>query len=183
MDRKTLEDKGLKKESIDFILNGWHKKDSENKEEVKTLNAKITSLNDEINTRNKDLEELKKVDSNEIQNKLDTLQKDYDDLKVDSEKQINQIKKDTQIKNALNKSNAKDFEDIIKFIDIDKISVDNGNLIGLSEQLENLKTNKSYLFNAQEEEEPKTVDLGKEHNEVMSDVDNELREAMGLEAK
>ena len=46
--------------------------------------------------------------------------------------------------------NPKDVNDIMKFVDPSKVSIDGDNLIGLNEQLDAIKESKSYLFNGQE---------------------------------
>lgn len=64
-------------------------------------------------------------------------------LKADYEKQL---KRSTVINEIQNKYHPKDVNDIIPHIDMEKISVENDNIVGLTEQITPLTESKAYLF-------------------------------------
>ncbi len=78
------------------------------------------------------------------------------------------------------KYHPKDVNDIMPHLDMDKISIDGNNVIGLSDQLDPLKESKSYLF---EEDSSKRKKGGYEHGDEGGDDDAALRAAFGIKDK
>lgn len=115
------------------------------------LDAKIGELstaNETINTLNTTIKTLKaQAGDEDAQKKIQDLQDELGkyDTKV----------KDIQINNALEllalENKAKDTKDLRAFVDITKVTVGtNGEVVGLKEQVENLKKEKGYLFDVEE---------------------------------
>lgn len=70
---------------------------------------------------------------------------------------LKQVTIDNAIKLVATESKAKDSKDLAKFLDMDKITVnDNGEVAGIKEQVDELIKNKSYLFEASEPEQSKS---------------------------
>ena len=164
MDRKFLEEMGIEKENIDKILNKYHegvKEYKDNAEKMTTLETEITSLKSQIDERDKDLEELKKVDAEGLQNKITELENKNKTLKEESDKQLLETRKSLMIENSLISSKAKNLKAIKGLLDLDKISFENDKLKGLDEQITSLQKSDAYLFNL--ETDGKTVDLGGDH--------------------
>ena len=131
MDRKFLEEMGIEKENIDKILNKYHegvKEYKDNAEKVTTLETEITSLKSQIDERDKDLEELKKVDAEGLQNKITELENKNKTLKEESDKQLLETRKSLMIENSLISSKAKNLKAIKGLLDLDKISFENDKL-------------------------------------------------------
>ncbi len=185
MKREDLEnleivDGKLTKASVDKILNTYHDGIKASEDKVKTLTESEKGLKNEIATRNKDLTELKKLDADGLQKKLDELQGSYDTLKTESEKNLKEVTRNMLLENALGKSKAKDLNDIKKFIDMEKVIVDGEKLIGLEDQLTELEKNKGYLFNI--DEPTKAVDLGGDLDKnPTKDDDAFVNSVMGLD--
>lgn len=104
--------------------------------ELATANDTIQSLQDKV--KGKDAAD----------EKIKALEGDIEKYKTDA--------KNMQLKNAINlqalEAKAKDADDLMKFLDVDKITIGtDGKVIGLKEQIEALQKSKSYLF---EESEP-----------------------------
>ena len=158
LEKLEIVDGKLTKESIDKVLDDYHMAIKNAEDKVKTLTESEKNLKNEIATRNKDLEELKKLDADGLQKKLDELQGSYDTLKTESENNLKEVTRNMLLENALGKTKAKDLNDIKKFIDMEKIIVDGEKLIGFDDQISELEKNKSYLFDV--EETKKDVDLG-----------------------
>jgi len=94
---------------------------------------------DDIKNKYKDSEKLQKQLS-EFEQKLETSKKEKEDI----------IKKN-YMKEVASKFKAKDMEDLFKFVDHTKIKIENDTITGLEDQITELKTKKSYLFEAEQE--------------------------------
>ena len=104
----------------------------------------------------------------QLEGKISKLKNDYKDKDnetiADLEQQITdyktklkQITIDNAIKLVATESKAKDSKDLAKFLDMDKITMnENGEVAGLKEQVDELIKNKSYLFEASEPEQSKS---------------------------
>ena len=100
---------------------------SERDNQLKDL-GKLTKDNDELKSKIKELQDLNKVKSEEYESNLAKL------------------KLDTAIDLALTNNGVKNNKALKALLDLGTIKLDNDNLVGLSEQLEKLKTTDSYLF-------------------------------------
>jgi phage minor structural protein GP20 len=121
MKRSFLEDFGIEKDVIDKIMekNG-----------------------SDINNAKTDNEALKK--------QISELKIELENKEASHKAEIESIKLDNVINNGLVKYNAKTEKAVKALLDMDKIKIDeNGNVSGLTEQLEKLKDSEetSYLFN------------------------------------
>lgn len=114
----------------------------------------------------------------------------YEDLlktqKADREKyeaDIATAKKNNGIDLALVKAGAKNSKAVRALLDLDKITLsDKGEVVGISEQLESIKKDNDYLFNASEPTEPSKPKFGNPApNNQSTDAGTEaLRRAFGL---
>ena len=116
----------------------------------------------------------------------EALKTEIENLKASTQAQLNDTTsqyeaklKDAAIKSELIKAKAKDVKDIIGQLNIENISYKDDTLTGLNEQIESLKENKPYLFEA---EQPKGKG-GLNHNDNSTVDDNAIRAVMGLPIK
>lgn len=112
--------------------------------ELNTATQTITTLNASIKTL-----EAQVKDDDKAKETIQSLQTDLDNYK--------KALKDSQIDSALQlcavENKAHDAKDLKGFLDMSKISIgENGEVIGIKEQVENLKKEKAYLFEACEPE-------------------------------
>lgn len=104
----------------------------------------------QIAQRDKDIAELKKQTGNgELQGRLDALQKKYDDDTASLTEQLKQTKFSSALDLALAGSGAKNTKALRGLLDMDKIKLENDELTGFSEQLEQIRADNDYLFEAQ----------------------------------
>ena len=180
MTREFLEEKGITdKEVINAILDKHHEivKDlKSDSEKITTLQTENDSLKKQIEERDKDLKELKKIDATEMQNKIDELENKNKTQKEEYDKQLLETKKGLLIENSLISSKAKNLKAIKGLLDMDKITLEDGNIKGLDEQIKSLQESDSYLFNL--EKQTKTVDLSGEHKEPTKKEPSSLIEAL-----
>ena len=150
MTREFLKNLGItEKEIIDEIM----KEHGTTIEKTKTTAEEKIKVDYEkqISERDKQLEELKKVDASAFEAKIKELQELNNTTKSDFENQLKQTKIDLSIENALIKAGAKDAKLFKSMIATDKIIVDNDKIIGLDEQLEAIKKDYSWGFGAEQE--------------------------------
>jgi len=149
MKREDLKDLELSKEAIDKIME-LHGKDIESTK-AKTEEKIKTEFEKQISERDKQLEELKKVDVASYEKKIKEIQEENLKSKTDFENQLKQTKIDLSIENALIKAGAKDAQVFKSMVDTTKIIVDNDKIIGLDEQLESIKKDYAWGFGTEQE--------------------------------
>lgn len=133
---------GLKANEID-LLDGWIPKSRLNEElsKRKQLEEKVTTYEAkglEVDKLLKDNEELKTTYSS-------LSQKYKTDLEM-KDKEIVNISKRTKIEKALFESGAMHSDLLMSKIDLDKLSIEGDNIIGITDQINTLKTSYKELF-------------------------------------
>lgn len=155
MKRDFLEELGLEKEVIDKIMDENGKdineaKGKNNDEKVKELEAERDKLNQALSERDDQLAELKKSaeGNEELKSKIDELTSQNKEQLEQHQNEIKAIRKANAIESALKDANVHDVRAAMPYIDVDKVSLDDNGIIGLSEQIETLQNdeNKKFLF-------------------------------------
>ena len=165
MKRTELEALGLSKEQIDNVMtmNGT---DIENAKKVATaetesLQNQIDSLQMTLKERNKQLEDLQKSTGNvdDLKQQIATLQADNKAKDEEHAKELMQLKVDTAVEKALTGANAKNIKAVRALLDLTDAKLDkDGNVKGLSEQIEKLTTGEDtkFLFDAPPQKQQQT---------------------------
>lgn len=95
---------------------------------------------------------------------------------------ITKAKVDNAVSLALTRAGAKDVDLARHLIDTSVIKVDGDKVLGLSEQLEKVKTDKAFLF-SDEPAASARIDTGLDHGEASDSIsDAQIRAVMGLPA-
>lgn len=122
------------------------------KNKYSSLETELNGYKGQIAQRDKDIAELKKkADSGELSNKLSELQSKYDKDTADLTEQLKQTKFNSALDLALAGSGARNAKALRGLLDMDKIKFDNDELSGFSEQLEQIKAENDYLFEAEKQ--------------------------------
>lgn len=100
------------------------------KEQIKGLNEELGKLKD------------KAKDNDDVTKKIEDLEKEIEN----KEKEMQRIRKTNAIRFEVLKANPKDVNDIIPHIDDEVVKIEDGEIVGLKEQIEKLKEEKAYLF-------------------------------------
>lgn len=119
------------------------------KQKFEEVRQSKKDLEEQLEERDDQLEELKsKAEGHdELENKIDELQDKNEELKEQYEQKVKQTKLDMAIENELIKEKARNPDAVKALLNKDAISLDeDGNVVGLSEQLDNLKEEEDYLF-------------------------------------
>lgn len=135
---------GLKAEEFDIVNDGsWITKSRFNEinNKLKATDKKIIDYEKQIN----DTKELLK-DSEDFKEQYNLLDEKYKADIALKDKEILDTSKKFLVENQLRDSGAKHTSLLMNTIDFDKISIENGNLLGMSDILEGLKQDYSDLF-------------------------------------
>lgn len=157
MTREELKALGLEKEAIDKVME-LHKVDAE--QYKIDLKAKETELATKATKITELTETVTKFDGVDV----DKLQKDVKDWENKYNDDLASTKKDSAIRLAITKSKARSEKALMALLDTDIIKVNaDGSVIGLNEQLENIKKDNDFLFEV-EKKNPEDVNLGGDHD-------------------
>ena len=163
MDKDFLKKLGLTDEIADKVMDQHDKDIQQLKDNNAELQSTNDSLNEQITSNAKQLKDLKKVagDNEELQAKLDKSMSDSKEREKKLKDQIATQRKNFAVGNALRDAGAKNSKAVEALLDLDKVSLDdNGQLIGISDQIDNIKKSDSYLFNSESQPNVQVVDKG-----------------------
>lgn len=103
------------------------------------VNEAKKKLEEELKNRDKQLEELKKIDVEGLKAQIEKLQKENQDAKKQYEAELSQVRLNNAIEMALVAAKAKNIKAVKALLDLSKIKLDGENLIGFKEQVDVLK--------------------------------------------
>lgn len=165
MTRKQLEDLGLSKEQVDSIMkiNGddIENAKSASSAEIKNLQTEVDGLKTQVSDRDKQLETLKASagDNEALTKQIADLQAENTKAKETHESEMTQLKVDFAVEKALTGANAKNIKAVKALLDLTDAKLDkDGNVKGLSEQIEKLTTGEDtkFLFDAPRQKQQQT---------------------------
>ena len=143
-----------------------------------TVNESKKGLEEEIEKRDKQLETLKQLDAEGLQEKINTLQQENETTKQEYEKRITEIKFEHALSSALKGAKSKNDKAVQSLLDMDALKLtESGEIIGLKEQLEALQKNDPYLFES-DKKVPEII--GSTQGSPIGDDDAAMRAAFGL---
>lgn len=146
---------GLEKDQINTIMAEFGKSVNGLKEQVDTLTAERDSFKKQVDTSNKQLDEMKAniKDNDELKSQIADLQGQLKESQENAKAELLSVKKNNAINNALREAHVRDNKAIMPFLDTDAIKYNDDGLTGLKGQIEDLQKNKAFLF---EQPEPQT---------------------------
>jgi len=148
MKRSFLEELGLGKDVIDKIMDENGKDVEKAKGSLADVQQERDDLKKQIFDRDEQLESLKKAKGNS-----EELQKQIEQLQADNK----QIKIDTAVERALTGAKAKNITAVKALLKLDGAELaDDGTIKGLAEQIDAVKKDNDYLFEA---DKPKKTKL------------------------
>lgn len=152
--REMLVEAGIEdKAVIDNIMQaygaGIENAKSQAKSELQAENATLKQQLEQQNQAIKDLQE-KEGASEESRQQLADLQAQFDQYKTDSETKLAQVTKTNAVALALKDVGAYNSEDLMKFIDLDKIELGEDGKPILEETINSLKESSPYLFQGED---------------------------------
>lgn len=144
-----IEDKAI----IDQILDENSADIGRAKGELDSYKTKVSELEGQIKTKDSEISTLQsKVDTIDgLNQQIAQLQTDKTNLTNDLNTKVSQIQKTHAIENGVRDAKAKSIKAVLAHLDMDKITFENDQLSGLTEQLDALKAGEdtSFLFGEQ----------------------------------
>lgn len=161
MERKDLKALELSDDQIDKAMALFNKDLEplkETKTQLETLKGENESLKGQVADRDEKLKDFgdQAGNSQKLKDQIADLQKTIADNDNQATEQLHQVKQDNALSNYLKDAGVRDAKAIMPFLDEDTIKYDDekGELTGVKEQIENLKTDHDFLFEP-ENEDPK----------------------------
>lgn len=113
---------------------------------------KAESLETQVNDANTEIQKFKDMDIDGIKKAADDWKETAEKAKADADKQISQMKFDYALSAALTGAKAKNTKAVKALLDMDglKFNDNDGKIVGLDEQLAQIKTDNDYLFESDE---------------------------------
>ena len=152
--REMIIDAGIEdKDTIERIMAAYGSAIKDAKSE---LQAENDSLKTQLEQRDQAIQDLqaKEGASEEAKQQLAELQAQFESYKTDSEANLAQVKKTNAVALALKDVGAHNSEDLMRFIDLDKIELAEDGKPKLDETIKGLKETSPYLFVEQQQQEP-----------------------------
>lgn len=139
-----LKDSGLKPEDFDLVNDGSYVP----RTRLNEINGKLKATEEKVSSYEKQLNDTKKMleGSEEFKNKYEELNTKYENDIALKDKEILNTSKQFLVESKLREVGAKHTSLLIKEIDLEKLTIDNNNLLGMDEVIKNLKTNYEDLF-------------------------------------
>ena len=117
---------------------------------------KLKSFEAQSSELTKQLDEVKKSagDNAELQKQIDGFKAENAALKENHEKALAGLRFEYALDSALTGAGAKNAKAVKGFLDVSKLSLDGENIIGLKEQLDDVKKSDAYLFDEKQSTAP-----------------------------
>lgn len=189
MNRKFLEDLGLDKETVDKVMAEHGKSVESQKSKVTDLETNLNELKTQLDNRDKDLKVLKEksAGNDELQEKFVNLEKQYKEDKANFDVKLKEAQLTSAIRLALS-GKVHDADLVAGLLQKENIELDaDGNVTkGLDEQLKTLQESKSFLFVAEQANQPKgtkPAGLGAEDKTTNLSVGSDFAKQANEQAK
>lgn len=159
MERKSLKELGLSEEQINKAMTLFNQELEDfkgTKEELESVKNENESLKSQVADRDEEISSLGEQAGNteEMKSQIEQLQQTIKDNDNQAASELSKVKQDNALTNYLKDSGVRDVKAVMPFIDQDTIKYDDekGELIGVKEQVENLKSDHDFLFEPANEE-------------------------------
>ena len=157
MKTEFLKSLNLSQEVIDKIMaeNGKdiaveQKKAEKVIQERDSYKLRAESLETQVNDANTEIQKFKDMDIDGIKKAADDWKETAEKAKADADKQISQMKFDYALSAALTGAKAKNAKAVKALLDMDGLKFNDGKIVGLDEQLAQIKADNDYLFESDE---------------------------------
>lgn len=154
--REMLVDAGIEDKAVlDNIMQAYGAGIENAKAQAKSeLQAENDSLKQQLEQQSQAIKDLQEKEgaSEESKQQLADLQAQFDQYKTDSETKLAQVTKTNAVALALKDVGAYNSEDLMKFIDLDKIELGEDGKPVLDDTINSLKESSPYLFQGEDKQ-------------------------------
>lgn len=158
MNKEQLIELGVAEDVVDKVLEAHKSTINGNyvtKSRFNEVNDELNIKKTEVEDRDTQLEELRKVDPEKLQTQIDTLQADNKKKEEDYQKELKRLKVKHAAERQVTELKALDLTSVLAHVDLAEADLnDDGTVQGLKDKLETLKQEKSFLFEVEEPVEP-----------------------------
>lgn len=150
MNREFLEELGLEKDAIDQIMAEHGKTLNATKQQLETVEQERDEFKAQLEARDTQLEELKKVDPESLKQRIEELEQENAQAREKYESELKDVRLNSAIKLAI-AGQVHDENLVAGLFDKEKLVInDDGTIVGLDDQLAKMQEEKSFLFLEQE---------------------------------
>lgn len=157
--REMLTEAGITdKTVIDNIMQAYGAGIENAKSQIKSeMQAEADTLKGQLEQQTQALKDLQEKEgaSEESKKQLADLQAQFDQYKTDSEAKLAQVTKTNAVALALKDVGAYNSDDLMRFIDLDKIELGEDGKPVIEETIQGLRESSPYLFQSQDNAQPK----------------------------
>lgn len=146
MKREDLEKQGLTKEQIDFIMAENGKDVEKAKGDLSTKETELASVKEQLTQANTQIEGFKDLDVDSIKAKADEYKIKYEEAQTKAQEELQRVQFEHKLETALSGAKAKNVKAVKALLNIEGLKLNEGEIVGLNEQLEKLKEENDYLF-------------------------------------
>ena len=180
---KHTKDGQLDQEELIKDINTEFPKYAVPKDQYNAVAEAKKKLEDDIATRDKQLEDLKEIDVDGLKEQIETLQQENQTTKETYEKELKELQLSNAIKLAIN-GKVHDEDIVSQLIKKDELVLsEDGKVIGLDEQINSLKETKGFLFieekQDKQEGQPGFQKVGNEQPNNHQTMDDAIAAAFG----
>lgn len=182
MNKEFLKEFGLNQDAIDKIMaeNG---KDVETfRQQVSALGTDKKNLEQQLAGANRQIEDFKGMDVEGIRKAAEEYKAKFEAAEAKARADVEKLQFDYALNAALSGAKARDARAVTALLDMESLKLNNGEIIGLKDQLEKLKAEKDFLFEGEGDEGIPRIVKGTNNNADTGGTDA-LRAAMGLGKK
>lgn len=155
MNREELKALGLEDEQIDAVMKSHGTVVNQTKEDLQSKETKIENLEEQLTTANKEIEDFKELNIDEIKQRAEDYKTKFEEAQIEADAKLEEVKFRHTLENTLKESKARNTKAVEALLDIEGLKFNDGKIIGLDDQLEAIKEENDYLFDAEEEAEVK----------------------------
>ena len=176
-----LKDLGLEKDVIDKIMAETGKDIEGYKAQVSQLETEKANLTQQLGDANTQIEGFRSLDVEGIKAAADEYKAKFEASEKKAKADIEKLQFEHALTGALSSAKAKNEKAVAALLDIDALKLENGTIIGLEEQIKQLKADNDYLFES-DAPAPKIISPTGSSMPPAGD-DAAIRAIMGLGAK
>lgn len=146
MTKEELLALGLTEEQIKdvFKINGIDVEKA--KGDLTTKETELASTKEQLKTANTEIQSYKSMDVEAIKKAADEYKTKFEEAETKAQKEIETLKFNHAIENALVGAKAKNAKAVKALLNIEGLKLNGDEVVGLKEQLEAIKTENDYLF-------------------------------------
>lgn len=148
---------------------------------MSTLETERDGLKTQLDEANTQIEGFKELDVDGIKAAADEWKQKAEQAKQDADTQLAELKFNHALESKLAGTKAKDAAIVAGLLDRDALKLTEDGILGLDEQLSKIKEEKGFLFESEDDKDPKLIIGGGTGGSLEGDANEaSLRAAMGL---